>query len=80
MLDPFVGAGTTVIAAAKNGRIGVGIDSDPNYLELARKRLGQLAEGALPMRPLGRPVLRPKASEKVAIIPQEWMRRFRGCK
>jgi DNA modification methylase len=75
VIDPFVGAGTTVIAAAKNGRIGVGIDSDPKYIKLARSRLQQLVEGQLPMRPLGRPVRRPKETEKVATIPEEWMRR-----
>jgi|SRR5580693_2423263 adenine-specific DNA-methyltransferase len=72
VIDPFSGAGTTVIAAEKHGRIGVGIDSDQKYVELARDRLRQLEEGKLAMRPIGRPVRRPKETEKVASIPEEW--------
>ena len=39
VLDPFVGSGTTVVAAARTGRIGVGYDTDPKYIDLAQKRL-----------------------------------------
>lgn len=72
VIDPFSGAGTTVVAAAKNGRIGVGIDSDLKYIELARDRLHRLERGKLAMRPMGRPIKRPKQGEKVATIPEEW--------
>lgn len=39
VLDPFVGSGTTVVAAARTGRIGVGYDTDPVYIELAERRV-----------------------------------------
>ncbi len=39
VVDPFVGSGTTVVAAARTGRIGVGFDTDPDYVELAERRL-----------------------------------------
>lgn len=39
VLDPFAGAGTTLVAAARTGRIGVGFDTDANYVALAQKRL-----------------------------------------
>jgi DNA modification methylase len=39
VLDPFVGSGTTVVAAARTGRIGVGYDTDPQYVDLAERRL-----------------------------------------
>jgi DNA modification methylase len=39
VLDPFSGAGTTGIAALKNGRKYVGIDLNEEYNELARKRI-----------------------------------------
>ncbi|MDH3301358.1 MAG: site-specific DNA-methyltransferase [Acidimicrobiia bacterium] len=39
VLDPFVGSGTTVVAALRTGRIGVGYDNEPEYLELAEERL-----------------------------------------
>ena len=39
VLDPFIGTGTTAIAAKKLGRRFVGIDIDPKYVEIANKRL-----------------------------------------
>lgn len=39
VLDPFLGSGTTAIAAQKNGRDYIGSDLSPAYCELARKRL-----------------------------------------
>jgi site-specific DNA-methyltransferase (adenine-specific) len=38
VLDPFVGSGTTVVAAARTGRIGVGYDTDPEYIDLSQRR------------------------------------------
>ncbi|MBF0333694.1 MAG: site-specific DNA-methyltransferase [Alphaproteobacteria bacterium] len=72
VLDPFVGAGTTVIAAAKHHRIGVGIDKDPRYVVLAEARLADLRKGDLVTRPLGKPVHQPVPHERVARIPEEW--------
>ena len=39
VLDPFLGTGTTSIAAAKWGRNSVGVEVDPNYFELAHRRI-----------------------------------------
>ena len=39
VLDPFVGSGTTCLAAARTGRHSIGIDVDLDYIEIARKRL-----------------------------------------
>ena len=38
VLDPFVGSGTTCLAARRCGRHSIGIDVDPNYIEIARRR------------------------------------------
>jgi adenine-specific DNA-methyltransferase len=72
VLDPFVGAGTTVIAAAKHNRVGVGIDKSGEYIEIARGRLADQELGVLATRPIGVPVRRPRAGEKVSTIPKEW--------
>ena len=38
VVDPFVGSGTTGLAAIKHGRRFVGVDLDPEFLDLARLR------------------------------------------
>jgi modification methylase len=39
VLDPFAGSGTTLVAAARTGRVGVGYDTDADYMAMAQKRL-----------------------------------------
>lgn len=44
VLDPFIGSGTTAIAAVKLGRRYIGFDISDEYLELARQRIQSAAE------------------------------------
>ncbi len=39
VLDPFMGSGTTAVAASKWGRNSIGYEIDPDYAEYARRRL-----------------------------------------
>lgn len=39
VLDPFMGTGTTNMAAAKWGRNSIGVEIDPYYFEMAEKRI-----------------------------------------
>ncbi len=39
VLDPFMGSGTTLLAAAEEGGRGIGIDLDASYVQVARERL-----------------------------------------
>jgi site-specific DNA-methyltransferase (adenine-specific) len=39
VLDPFIGTGTTAIAAKKLGRRFIGIDVDPKYVEITNRKL-----------------------------------------
>src|SRR6266853_344521 len=39
VLDPFLGTGTTAIAAAKTGRNSIGFEIDEHYFDLAQKRI-----------------------------------------
>lgn len=72
VLDPFVGTGSALIAAAKHQRNGTGIDRDPGYLAIAQARIDAFNHGELRMRPTGKPVRRPSSTEKVAQVPREW--------
>jgi site-specific DNA-methyltransferase (adenine-specific) len=39
ILDPFMGSGTTGVAAVKLGRKFIGIEIEPKYFDIARKRI-----------------------------------------
>jgi site-specific DNA-methyltransferase (adenine-specific) len=39
VLDPFLGTGTTLVAAKKLGLTGTGIDINPEFLAFAKTRL-----------------------------------------
>jgi site-specific DNA-methyltransferase (adenine-specific) len=43
VLDPFMGSGTTCVAALRSGRHYLGYEIDPEYVRLAEKRLRQAA-------------------------------------
>jgi DNA modification methylase len=56
VLDPYAGVGTTIIAAKKNGRNGLGFEIVKKYVSIAKKRLKQLKEGNLPYRKIFSPI------------------------
>jgi len=45
VLDPFIGSGTTALAAIQLGRNYIGIDLDPEYVENSRKRVSETQIG-----------------------------------
>ena len=48
VLDPFVGSGTTAVAAKGLERKYIGIDLNPEYVEIAQKRLGETSDRQSP--------------------------------
>jgi len=41
VLDPFIGTGTTSVAALRNGRNSIGYEIDAHYLNMAKKRIDE---------------------------------------
>ena len=41
VLDPFCGSGTTLAVAVRHGRSGIGIELNPEYIDLANKRISR---------------------------------------
>ena len=61
VLDPYLGVGSTAIAALKHGRNAYGCDLDERYIEIAWERIHQLRAGCLRTRPMNKPIYDPKA-------------------
>jgi adenine-specific DNA-methyltransferase len=59
VLDPYMGVGSAVVAAAKQGRSGYGCDTVEEYVEVAWNRVEALRQGTLRTRPIDRPVYDP---------------------
>lgn len=59
VLDPFIGVGTTAIAALMHGRKAMGAELMPEYVEIARERIRLAEAGQLRIRPMERPVYDP---------------------
>jgi adenine-specific DNA-methyltransferase len=60
VLDPFLGVGTSVVAAVLHGRRGAGSEISTDYVRIADERVRQAYKGSLRYRPMHRPVYDPK--------------------
>lgn len=60
VLDPFMGVGTTAVAAVKHRRKAVGAEIVADYIKIAKERVALAANGQLKTRPMNRPVYDPK--------------------
>ena len=72
VLDPYCGVGSTIIAALQHNRKTIAAEQDSRYIAITRERIHKLAQGKLPIRPLGKPIHKPTGKERVAQIPLEW--------
>lgn len=59
VLDPYMGVGSSVIAAAMHNREGYGCDTVEEYVDIAWERMESLREGTLKTRPMGKPIYDP---------------------
>lgn len=59
VLDPYMGVGSSVIAAIKHDRVGLGCDIDKDYVETTWNRIHALRSGTLKTRPMNKPIYDP---------------------
>jgi adenine-specific DNA-methyltransferase len=59
VLDPYMGVGSSIVAALKHGRRGYGCDVVKEYVDVAWERVHALRAGRLRTRPMDRPVYDP---------------------
>lgn len=70
VFDPFLGTGTSIIAAIRHGRRGAGAEIEQKYVTIAVDRIDQELQGILKTRPMNRPVYNPmQAGNKLTIAP-----------
>ena len=60
VFDPYVGVGSSVIAALMHDRHGYGCDIVQEYIDVAWERVRALRSGTLRTRPMGKPVYDPQ--------------------
>ena len=72
VFDPYCGVGSTLIAALQYNRKAIGAEQDSKYVAITRERIQKFAQGALPLRPLGKPIHKPTEKERTAQMPLEW--------
>jgi adenine-specific DNA-methyltransferase len=72
VFDPFLGTGTSIIAAIRHGRRGAGAETVNKYVGLTKERITQAVEGTLPIRPMSRPVFDPRDAGR-ALRTAPWL-------
>ena len=60
VFDPYMGVGSSVVAALKHGREGYGCDVVTKYVDIAWERVHKLRYGTLQTRPMDKPIYDPK--------------------
>lgn len=67
VLDPYMGVGTSLIAALKNDRKAAGSETMKNYVKIAKNRISKLKNGTLPIRKMFTPIKVMSANSKLRI-------------
>jgi adenine-specific DNA-methyltransferase len=70
VFDPFLGVGSTIVAAIRHGRRGAGAEIVPDYVQISHDRIQQELQGTLRTRPMHRPVYDPvQAGNSLSVAP-----------
>ena len=70
VLDPFLGTGSSIIAAIRHDRRGAGSELVGEYVEISRQRIRQELAGTLRTRPMSKPIFDPaKSGQRIGVSP-----------
>jgi adenine-specific DNA-methyltransferase len=72
VFDPFLGAGTSIVAALKHGRRGIGAELSEAYAGIAKERIELQLQGMLKTRPMNLPVFDPAKAGK-SLTENPWL-------
>jgi len=72
VVDPFVGSGSSAVAAAIEERQFAGCDVNRSYVAMAAQRIKLLAKGTKIYRPIEQPIYEPNGREAVATRPSHF--------
>jgi adenine-specific DNA-methyltransferase len=73
VVDPFIGVGSTAVAAVLNGRRVAGADTEAEYIRIARSRVKEAEKGDLRYRKRNTPVYVMSANTPLRTIPEEFV-------
>lgn len=76
IVDPFLGSGTSAVAAVAESCRFIGCDRNARYTAIARRRVKQIQSGLKNFRPLDKPIHKPSKNDAVAIRPPHFIRPF----
>lgn len=65
VVDPYMGVGTTAVAAVLNQRRAAGADIVREYVDVAKERVNLAATGNLRVRPMGKPIYEPSTTSSL---------------
>lgn len=65
VFDPFLGVGTSAVAAVLHGRKAAGAEISSKYLDVAAERVKLASQALLKVRPMNRPIYEPPANSSL---------------
>ena len=71
VLDPFLGSGTSSVAALRQGRRTIGAEMNAKYIKTTYDRLERLKKGTLKTRPMNTPIYNPKKQKELSQTTQQ---------
>ena len=77
VFDPFLGTGTSIIAALRHNRKGAGAEIVRDYIEIAQERIFKELNGTLKTRPMNKPVFDPQDAGK-NLLDASWKNNSKG--